>query len=204
VISTRYVPGVAVLVTIALVPTIVHSYVGASVDDGRKTAAIPTRLNGLDGRSTNRPSIWAEETFASTDFIERRYGVDVTLFIGRSYDAKRLYHHPELAIAYGRTFESTTVVRSAKRNDVPLHILSGSGGIGAYALLYGAEFIDDPIRFQFKNALALLVRPRQMTTLFFTHSPRTYPTERVAESPAAGVLLSAIESFSTQLPASSR
>jgi hypothetical protein len=204
VISTRYLPTIGVLVAAALVPTIRHSYLGVKTHDGRTAAAIHVQSNGQDGESTKRSQAWVLENFSTTDFIERRYPGGLTLFVARSYDAKRLYHHPELAVAYGRTYDNATIVRPVTRPDIPLHVLGGADGTSVYALLFGERFVDDPFRFQLENALALLVRPRGLMTLFFVHSPTAYPANTVTTSPEAALVLSAIESFTAQPRAEQR
>jgi hypothetical protein len=45
-ISPRFVPMVCVLLAVAIVPTIIHSYSGAAHDDRRTTAAIPEEMAG--------------------------------------------------------------------------------------------------------------------------------------------------------------
>ena len=93
-ISARYAPGVAVLLALALIPTVRNTYVDARVKDGRSVAAIPMMIGGELGVSTQRGAGWAKDALAADDAIERKYGPDITLFAARSFDAKRLYHHP--------------------------------------------------------------------------------------------------------------
>jgi hypothetical protein len=201
--STRYLPWASALLALALVPTVIHTYIGASTDDGRTTAAIPLRLGGFDALPAERSVAWARRELASTDFLERRYGPDVTLFAARSYDAKRLYHHPELAIAHGEDYQQKRVVRPQARPSVPLHVLTGPGRTAAYAVFYGDEFIEDPIRFQLKSALALVFRPTRLTTLLLVRAPRSYPVDNFESSPLMTVLIAAVDSFVAQPRASS-
>jgi hypothetical protein len=195
VISTRYVPAVIALVSLAIVPTVVHSYVGVTVQDGRTTGAIPRRLDGIDGIDTNRSAAWVREAFAADDFIERRHG-GVTLFVARGFDAKRLYHHPELGVAYGRQYSASRTVRvPSGSREVALHLLIGDGGLAGYALLYDDEFIEDPMSFQVRQAFAMLFNPRKQTTLFFAHGPAS--PDPLA-SPVVHIVVSAIDSFVAQ------
>ncbi len=63
-------------------------------------------------QATNRPADWGRRRFESQDWTERRYvsgGDQVVLTVVRSFDLKALYHHPELAVAYGADFEPSRV-----------------------------------------------------------------------------------------------
>jgi hypothetical protein len=195
--SARYLPALAVLLVLALVPTVIHGYLGATVADGRSAAAIPLRLASVEGRPTDRPASVVFDTFAANDFVERQYGPDLLLFVARAYDAKRLYHHPELAVAYGDAYERARIVRRPDRPDVPVHLLEGrQGRLSVYALHYQDEFIADPIRFQLRNALTLLGRPRSLTTLFFVRARGS--TDADVRSPAEDLLHAAIDAFLSQ------
>lgn len=100
-LSTRFAVPVVALLALAAIPTVIHSYMPSSPSDGRTAAAVPMKLGTDLGVQTKRRANWGEDRFSSTDWIERQYGgpSGVTLFIGRSMDPKKLYHHPELALA---------------------------------------------------------------------------------------------------------
>jgi hypothetical protein len=99
--STRFAPAVVVLLALTLVPTVIHSYVGLTENDGLKATLIPSQLGERSVVPTDRRPEWVMKNFDSSDWIERRdvSNADRTLFVVRSFDLKRLYHHPELAIA---------------------------------------------------------------------------------------------------------
>lgn len=197
-IATRHLRTLAALLALACVPTILHSYRSTTVDDGRRTAAVPLRMNGLDGQPGGHSVAWVRSTYGTSDFIERQYGPELTLFVGRSYDAKRLYHHPEHGIARGDGYERAIVVRRPERPDVPIFVLDNARDRrSVYALLYAGEFVEHPIRFQLQNAFALLVRPRELMTLFFVRgmTGRDSPT---AIASADALLLAAVDSFVAQ------
>jgi hypothetical protein len=187
------------MLAVTAVPTIVHTYLPVTTTDGRATARIAVRLNGLDGRPTDRSLVWLPEAMAVVDYTERLYGRDLRLLAVRSYDAKRLYHHPELAVAHGDDYRRATVIRAPERPDVPIYILKGAQDrLSAYTLVYEDRFVGDPISFQLRNVVSLLVRPRQLMTLFFVRgSPGTseYPP---GKSPAEQLLLAAVDSFLAQ------
>lgn len=198
-IAARHLPVLVGLLALACVPTVLHSYMGTTVGDGRSVAAVPTRLNGLEGRPSARSQDWVLDAYGTTDFIERQYGPALTLFVARSYDAKRLYHHPENGIAHGDGYERAILVRTPERPEVPIFVLeSARDRLSVYALLYGDEFVADPIRFQLRTALRLLVRPRGLMTLFFVRGRTGGDTPRAGTAPAEALLLAAIDSFVAQ------
>jgi len=190
--SSRYAPAVTVLLALALIPTIRNTYVDAHVTDGRTLQAIPMSLAGRYGGATERGTRWASTSLAAEEAIERRYGPDVTLFAARSFDAKQLYHHPELAVAYGRSYSASGVRPAAARPAVPLHWLTGNDAWALYALSYGDEYVSDPVRFELRRAFVSLVTPRQPMTLFFAHGRGEPPSD------AEALLLAAIDSFQAQ------
>jgi len=202
VISTRYLPAAAIMLALALVPTFVHTYVGLTAADGKTTAGIPRELDGVQGVDTARNAIWVRENFGAEDFIERRYGSDVTLFVARSYDAKRLYHHPELGAAYGRSYDKASVARIPMTSGpVPIHVLTGPGGLASYALLYNDEFVENPMWFQATQVFSMLFGPRREMTLLFAHGPGS---REPSTSPTMRILRAAVESFRRPRPAEAR
>jgi hypothetical protein len=205
-ISPRYAAPVAALLALALVPTVIHSYRGAAVVDGLRAEAIPARLGDMGSSPINRRPGWVKDNFDTDDWIERTYKVDqrdVRLFVGRSYDAKRLYHHPELALLRGTQTTPGPVAYATARPDVPLHTIEtsrdGRTGVAVYALLYDGSYINNPILFQLKTSAALLVSGRRPLTLFMASDLSGDP-DRLDEAPATRVLLAAIEAFERQQP----
>lgn len=202
-ISPRYAVPVAALLAVALVPTVIHSYRGARLDDGSRASRIATTLDGMTSSATARRPGWVQNNFDSDDWIERTYdagGIEVTLFVARSYDAKRLYHHPELALLRGETTPAG-VVASRQRPDIPLHVVrttrNRQEGVAVYALHYGGGYIDNPVLFQLRTAVELLVSRRRPLTLFMASAAAGSP-ETVHEAPATRLLLAAIADFERQ------
>lgn len=200
-ISLRYVPAICVVFAIALAPTLIHSYAGAVVTDTRTTAAVGPALAGFTSASTARDAAWGRERFESFDWFERRYraGTDeVQLAVIRSYDLKRLYHHPELAVAYGESFLRHETRRLSTHPDVPVHVLHSDvegGTLAMYVLHYDGRFIDDPVMFQIRTAWELLFKGRKSMTLFFA---RDISAPRAADLETLGVtrlLFAAVQQF---------
>jgi hypothetical protein len=203
-ISTRFAPVVIVLLALALVPTIIHSYGSADVTDGLTAAAIPFELAGESGTATKRRPEWVMDRLESRDWIERNYSANLRLFVARSLDAKRLYHHPELAVVYPESFGYAVGARLPQRPDVPVFVLTGqdanSNSRALYVLLYDGHYVADPIRFQIRTSFELLFGRRKPMTLFFVRErdvPRDTPIEKTH---AARLLFAALDSFQTQRP----
>jgi hypothetical protein len=207
-ISPRYAVPVAALLALALVPTVIHSYRATRTDDGLRAASIAESLNGMTSAPTGRREAWVENNFATADWIERTYragGTEALLFVARSYDPKRLYHHPELAILRGTQTRPGGVVRAKARPDIPLHVLEtqrdGRRGVAVYALMYDGSFIDNPLAFQLRTSVELLVGGRKPLTLFMA-SALEGSREDIDNAPATRLALEAIKDFERQTPRS--
>ena len=157
--SSRYAPAVCVALVLALIPTIIHSYVGVVAADSLTTGAVPFCSSGYRGEPTKRNADWGRRRFESHDWFERQYtaaGDAVVLTVVRSYDLKALYHHPELAVAYhlasfsgSRTADAPRIGPTCRCTSSPT---TTGGPIGLYVLHYDGRFVADPIRFQIRTA----------------------------------------------------
>jgi hypothetical protein len=200
-LSSRFAVPVLVLFALAAVPTIIHSYIDTSYADGRSARTIPLELAGETGAATKRRANWGDDRFGSEDWIERRYtaGAEVKLVIARSFDPKRLYHHPELAVDYGERYQGATTIRLPQRTEIPVHVLSGQNGrhFAIYTLHYDDRYVADPIAFQLRTSLRSLFDRRRAMTLFF--AGQDLPANGAIEtSHAASVLLAAMAEFEAQ------
>jgi hypothetical protein len=202
-ISARFGFAVGLLLGVALIPTILHNYLGLVRDDGRVSAGVSTSLAGLIAESTSRPAGWVEQTFRTHDWVERRYkGTDdIVLFVARSYDPKRLYHRPERQIL-GIEFEQLGIIRLPDRQDVPMHLFTAQGqkrpGLVAYSLLYGEELVENPYLSQLRAAGQLLFKGRQPMTLFLVYDAAFSETRSLERTVALPMLVEAIDSFLMQ------
>jgi hypothetical protein len=200
-LSSRYAPAVCVALLVVLVPTIIHSYAGIVVDDGRSTASIPAILSSYTSLPTRRAAGWGKDRFDSNDWFERQYtsgGDSVVLTVVRSYDLKALYHHPELAVAYHfANFDRHITETPAGRPDMPVHVLTSdeSRAVGLYVLQYDGRFIADPIPFQLRIAGELLFSGRKPMTLFFVRDDVAESGVSPLKLPAAALLFEAIARF---------
>jgi hypothetical protein len=203
-VSTRYAAAVAGLLAIALVPTVVHNYLGVTATDGRRVAAIPPRLAGYDSRPTARPESWARRNFDAVDALERYYGPGdrLRLVVARSYDAKKLYHHPELVASYGKGLTSggTSVLPDAPA--VPFFILRSSRTEGrdlvVYALVSRDEVIRNAYVYQVRAAVRQLLRGRELLTLVYVHDTGATPGAPIDAQPATRLLREAVVAFLAQ------
>lgn len=199
--SPRYLAPMCVLIGLALVPTVIHSYMDDVEHDHRQTASIPDSLAGYAGSPSDRNPTWGERRFDAHDWIERTYtraGDQVRLTVVRSFDPKALYHHPELAVAYGTSFVGLETRRLAARPEIPVFVLEPAPGVGAtasYVLHYGDEFVAAPIRFQLRTAGELLFSRRKAMTLFFVFDPAAQPGDDLETAGATQILISAIDRF---------
>src|SRR5690606_3313011 len=118
---------------------------GSTTDEGPVLAeAIPETIEGFRGTPTKRRDASIRRSFDATDWVERRYvrgNDEVTLLVARSFDMKKLYHHPELAVVDGIEFRPARVETYASSGvPIDVHVLEGErAGLLAYALLYRDE-----------------------------------------------------------------
>ena len=200
-ISGKYTPALCLAAALALVPTMLHGYLGVRVSDGRRTADIPVVLAGFTSVPTQRNPTWGSRKFESDDWIERRYTAgddEVVLTVVRSYDLKRLYHHPELEVADGPSFGRPEQLFHEGDRQRPFHVLRAggdSGALGIYALHYDTGLVGDPLLFQLRTAAELLVSGRKPMTLVFAHDLKAPKDASVDALPATSLLFAAVDAF---------
>lgn len=206
-VSSRFSLPVALVLVLALIPTIIHSYLDSRHDDGLSVQNLPRVLNGYSSKDTDRNPQWGEDVFDSQDWIERNYsspgGPVVRLFAARSYDHKRLYHHPELGLSYGTSLRSQGVIHLPGPSPIAVHYLRNERGRGGvvYALLYDDEVVEDPISHQIRDSFNMLFGAKKPMTLFYVSTSDLPAVEDLDSSPGALVLRTAVESFRLQSPA---
>jgi len=203
-ISTRYSTAVAILLLLALIPTIIHTYINNADNDGKSVNKIPTTLGHFVSTPSKRNAQWGKSVFNSEDWFERIYqnkeNEKVRLFIARSFDLKALYHHPELALSYAQSLNNKTISTLSKTPKIPVHILENddSSIIVAYVLMHNDTFIQDPIKYQLSESFRLLVSQKKPMTLFYT-SQTALPNYSKLNLKTSTTLLSlAIQAFRSQ------
>lgn len=203
-ISTRYALPVALILMLALIPTVIHGYLGMKTDDGLPVTNINTKLDNFTSTPTNRQPKWGEDTFGCEDWIERTYtdeqGKSLRLFVGRSYDHKRLYHHPELALSYAKDLRGAGQIRLPGQPEIPVNLLRNDTrpNMAAFVLFYDGKFIDNPISHQVKDSLKQLVSASKPMTLFYIADDKAPRDTAFNTTPAASLLEKAIKDFMAQ------
>ena len=202
-ISPRHGGVACLIIALALVPTIIHSYVGILDHDGLKTANIPATLDAFTSTPSARDAGWGRRRFESDDWFERTYrasatGDEVLLTVLRSYDLKRLYHHPELDVAYGTGYLMHDVAQLPGLPGVPVHVLetgTSERGTALYVLHYDGGFVRDPMWLQLRVAGQLLFSGRKPMTLIFARDVRGRKGATPDTFPSAKILALAVEHF---------
>lgn len=194
-ISTRLAPATAVLLLLALVPTAVHSYRGVSYDDGVRPRQVPVVIDGMGSMAEPRRDNWGQRRFNTDEWIDRWYGTAprLRLTVVRTYDAKAVYHHPELAISYPDAQLGRPVLERLA-DGTPVFVLRGmdqSRDLVAYALLSDGRVVENPYVEQVRLALRMLVGGRRPMTLVYVQdrNPPPVPLER---QPAMALLARAL------------
>lgn len=188
-IATRHAWLVAGLLLLALVPTYFNVYrQPPALTPDALAAAIPADLEGYRGAAPGRHDAgWVAAHFAANDFVERTYRVgtlELELFAARTYDAKKLFHFPELALTYGRSAtaerrEELTVAGEA----LPVRVLEfrkpTAVRLSVSALFYGRRPVRDPMRFLVRTLPALFVGQREPMTLIYVQG-EAHPDDEAA------------------------
>ncbi|MHC4137181.1 MAG: hypothetical protein ACYTDU_02050 [Planctomycetota bacterium] len=188
-IATRHAWLVAGLLLLALVPTYFNVYrQPPALEPGALAVAIPADLEGYRGATPGRHQAeWVAAQFAAQDFVERKYRVgaqELEIFAARTYDGKKLFHFPELALTYGR---SATAERREELDvdgrTLPVRVLEfrkpNAVHRSASALFYGTRPVRDPMPFLFRTLPALVVGQREPMTLIYVQG-KAHPDDEAA------------------------
>lgn len=200
-IASRHAAAVAALMALTLLPTMIHSYAGVVVDDGRRAVHVPETLGAITSLPTDRNPNWGRRHFDSDDWLERRYATpagSVTLSVVRSFDLKTLYHHPEIEIVEGADLKASRKETFAAHPEIPVVVLATEnerGPVVFYALHYAGGFVRDPIWFQIRTAGELLFGGRQAMTLFLVQDENVPAGADLSARPALALLYAAIQQF---------
>ena len=170
-ISRRFAVPLLVALAVALLPTVQHGYVGRTPAVDKITdASLPVAVDGVTGTPKIRTGGWMTSTYGADSWAERTYDVpgpgEVSLFVARGFDLKKLYHHPELGVLRGRSFDA---LRSAVVDGRPVYVLENAtdGESAVYALVYEGDWIGNPYALQASSALtSLWTGPRPLTLVF--------------------------------------
>ena len=206
-ISSRYALSITIVLALALIPTIYHRYLVVLIDDGRSTESIPHVFGEFSSEPYKRHNAqWVKQVFDSQDWIDRIYknssDIKVRLFVARSYDLKRLYHHPELGLSHGADLKSEGIVMLHGTSEIPVHLFEKRSGHGlvAYVLSYDGLFLKEPITYQLLAAFKQLISAKKAMTIFYVSDSITHNNTDFSQTSAAIILGEAIKYFEAQKP----
>lgn len=175
-ISRKNLMPMLVLLGLTSVPVLVHSYFGFRADDCDGPEALFADCLSHSENDELRQD-WMRENFAAEAWCEGIIPTDVPglsldILVVRSYDPKKLYHNPEIALLRGQTPDRREVERLAAGNgDVPIHRPHYDRFNGevfaAYLLVYGSRPVANPYTAQLRSFFPQLVRGRRPMTLYF-------------------------------------
>lgn len=175
-ISRRYVGALMAVLVLALGATLRGSYFPPTGDWAPLTAQqLPADVAGVRGVEKVRTGGWIAETYGAQSWAERTYAVggdEVGVFVVRSFDMKKLYHHPELGVLRGNTFQPGHALTLGDASQT-VHVLQNttSGASAVYALVHDGAWIGNPYRLQVSSALTSLWTGRRPLTLVFVYGP---------------------------------
>ncbi len=204
-LARRWAPHVCVLLSVAMLPVVLHGYVGVESDDcAHATAVAPPWAPGdsTTGRAAYidglmKPSQWREGTLRDSD------GTALNYVIARSFDAKHLYYRPEYKLVQKARPASHEIVWIEMDDEsVPVHrpiyqkrIRNPLIGLAAYVILYDGVPVENPYRTQLLSAPLQIVRGRLPTTLLFVWGYVGETELATAEARATDWLRSALRNY---------
>jgi hypothetical protein len=187
VICARHAWATAVVLLAAAVPTVLNVYRRpAELAPGSLEATLGDALGAFEPGRRKAETIG--EHFGARDFVTRQYGA-VELFAARSWDGKKLFHFPELALTYGR---AATAVRDVPGARVIEFAQAGEVRVAAYALLYGDRPVAEPIRFYFSILPERFVGRREPMTLVYVQADTARGGEAALQEELRDVLARAV------------
>lgn len=189
-ISTRYAWAAAAILLVAAVPTWLNLCRRAPEPAPGSLEAELGDLGPCEpGRRKAEPIL---EAFGARDFATRQYGL-LELFAARTYDGKKLFHFPELALSYGRVATASRDVEGARVLEFkePRNV-----HVAAYALLYGKRPVAQPIRFYLSILPELFVGRREPMTLLYVQGDAAPGEEKALEAELLALLAQAVGTLS--------
>jgi hypothetical protein len=168
-LSRRYIPHLALLSLPVLLPVLVYSYgrvqLSSNQDPPPPCQSFPRPTEGLRARQML-------EMFQGEQWCEGNIEGGLSFSVIRSYDPKKLYHHPEVALMRNAAPNRRTVEWVSDGSGMlPIHRAfydTGDEGIlVAYLLVYHARPVDNPYLAQLESFPIELLKGRSPMTLFF-------------------------------------
>ena len=168
--TSRFAWPAAVLLALALVPTVANVYLRpADEDPGALAADFGAALPGQPAAAAGpRDADWCEAQFGTRACVSRTYG-DLELFAARTLDAKKLFHFPELALSYGHAATATRDIRLD--GGTPARAIefetSRDTRVALYVLLCGRDAVADPYAHLMRSLPTLMLGDRKPWTIVY-------------------------------------
>ncbi len=176
-LPTRYVPHLALLCTLALVPVAVHSYLDLRTDECADPEAFAPERSG--GARPADQGAFMLRHFDSTAWREGRLragarGSELRFALVRSLDPKLVYHRPENVFLSGETPSSHRIdwTETPGGQRLPVHRAlyapsrsRRTHGFAAWILLYDGRPVANPVVAQLRAAPGLAFVGRAPMTL---------------------------------------
>ncbi|MFQ5561072.1 MAG: hypothetical protein ACE5FU_10880 [Nitrospinota bacterium] len=194
------------MAALALFPVTIHTYLEVTQNDGRSTAKIKKNLLGLSPLPGKRKPEKVQKQFDTIDWVERKYiaagGKQILFFAARSFDYKRLYHHPEIALVGSQNISFREVKKIPGLKDHPVHLIYDKDGeqqgIIVFSISVEDTLVGNPYAFQLLNSWKSLFQFKRPMTLFFVYDPSFSPRGVPEESMAVRLLSEAVLDFQAQ------
>lgn len=175
-ISRRHLVALLVILGVALAPTVPHGYIGRVTQAPKVVeGSLPSAVGGVTGTPKIRTGGWMKDTYGADSWAERTYQPagqgEVGLFVARGFDMKKLYHHPELGVLRGRSFEPQRIKVLEGDGKEIVHVLRNlsTSESAVYALLYEDRWVGNPYLLQLSSAFSTLWTGQRPITLVFAY-----------------------------------
>ena len=179
--SLRYVRPLGLVLALASVPVLVHSYIGVAAESCADPEAL---LSGVEATqpSASRAEFLRSEmhasAFAETLVAGSQEGSGFRSLVLRSWDPKRLYHRPAQRLLKGSVVKGTHWEGlDSDDGKLPIQvvdyedlIISGHAPVAAYLLVYAGEPVSNPYLAQLRSSLRQLVFGKQPMPLYFVYA----------------------------------
>jgi hypothetical protein len=205
-LSSRYVPHIVVILVLAGIPTLLHSWGRFEVEDCANPAALLVVPQAGARRSEGWANArWLERASPTRQWVEGRIPIEGTALsletvIVRSYDPKILYHQPELALVRQARSEHANVEWFEHAGErLPIHWpeydSEPAAVVAAYVLVYRGRPVANPYLAQLLAAPLQVVTGRSPMTLLFVRGAVPVGRRELSESLARKWLASAWDQY---------
>jgi hypothetical protein len=174
-LSRRYALHAIALLLLPLSPVLIQTYGRYDTDDCAHVQALLGR-GPIEGAEDPRGR-WVKDLFSAVQWKEGSLppgssSAEFKTAVIRSYDAKKLYHHPESALVRGASLKSRgTEWIEVGGESIPIQRVyydgADSATIVAFMLVYGSRPVGNPYVAQFTALGRELRRGRTPMTMFF-------------------------------------